>query len=236
MLLDVLALGEGDEKERSVFSGSFRKQSALKVTFNKQCWNKSVLISAEHSNVFWTAGSIYVCTPGIWGYPLSPAPLSSACEGQLHIPLGAVRGLRPLLSHCTRGHSAPANSQCWWAGTAQRAAWLGVCSHSFCEWRNVSWAPEIPSERCEMMFWNPSSLVDRGLSTRTVLTLTVPIPHPIISIQQCFLKISYTNTSSGGRFTEPHLQSNDCFWKTSVSILDHSEETKLLLCFSSRSS
>lgn len=37
MLLDVLALGEGDEKERSVFSGSFRKQSALKVTFNKQC-------------------------------------------------------------------------------------------------------------------------------------------------------------------------------------------------------
>lgn len=93
-------------------------------------------------------------------------------------------------------------------------------------WRNVSWAPKIPSKTCEMMFWNPATLVDSWLSTYTVLTLTVPIPYPISSIQLHFFEINYTHVSSGGRFTEPHLQSNGCFWKTSVNILANSEETK----------
>lgn len=169
--------------------------------------------------------------------PWALHPWAVPVRGSSTSPSGLAGGSAHSCLTAQMRHSSPANSQCWWAGTAQRAAWLGVCSHSFCECRNVSWAPKIPSKRCEMMFWNPASLVDRGLSTRTVLTLTVPIPHPISSIQQHFLKInSYTHTSSGGRFTEPHLELNDSFWKTSVSILDHSEDTKLLLCFSSRSS
>lgn len=58
--------------------------------------------------------------------------------------------------------------------------------------RNVSW---IPSKRYEMVFWNPASLVDRGLPAYTLLTLTVPFPYPINSIQQHFLKIiSYIHT------------------------------------------
>lgn len=86
------------------------------------------------------------------------------------------------------------------------------------------------------MCWKPASWLDHCMRCLTSNN-SHPVPKQLSSMQQHFSEIIiYTSMSTGGRSSEPCLQSDCSFWRIFVNILDNSEEMKLLLCFSFRSS